>query len=93
MNVTTRNLNTKSEAQAACVICGSPLDYSEYMEEQVCHICGKTFSSNIRCMRGHYVCDHCHRGDVLNHMEELLIKSVEKNPVRLAEMHILKRYA
>lgn len=86
MIAATGNSYNKRDAQAVCVICGSPLDYSEYMEEHVCNICGKTFSSNIRCIRGHYVCDRCHRGDILNHMEELLIKSIEKNPVRLAEM-------
>ena len=80
---------TKPEAihvQHGCVICGAPLKYSELSEEHTCEICGNTFLSNIKCSAGHYVCDKCHNGDVLDHMEELLIKSTETNPIRLAEM-------
>ncbi|MBR0598528.1 DUF5714 domain-containing protein [Sinanaerobacter chloroacetimidivorans] len=76
----------KTKAKAGCIICGSSLVYSEHAEDHVCSICGKTYSSNIRCIQGHYVCDRCHNGDVLDHMVDLLIKSAEKNPVRLAEM-------
>ena len=80
------NSNDKTDVQHGCLICGSPLVYSERSEEHICDICGKTFSSNMKCILGHYVCDHCHNGDVLDHMEELLVKSKEKNPIRLAEM-------
>lgn len=69
-----------------CLICGSPLVYSETSEERQCDICGQTFTTNISCSQGHYVCDRCHNGDVLDHMEELLIKSTETNPIRLAKM-------
>ncbi len=74
------------QVQSGCVICGSSLTYSANAEEHTCDVCGETFSSNIKCVHGHYVCDHCHNGDVLDHMEELLTKSTEKNPIRLAEM-------
>lgn len=56
------------------------------MEERICNICGESFSSNIGCIYGHFVCDRCHNGDVLDHMEKLLLESTEKNPVRLAKM-------
>lgn len=72
--------------QNECVICGSPLTYSARAEEHICNVCGVSFSSNIKCIQGHYVCDSCHNGDVLDHMEQLLLKSKEKNPIRLAEM-------
>lgn len=75
----------QDEVQHGCMICGSPLSYSELAEERRCDICGNTFSSNIGCVQGHYVCDRCHNGDVLDHMEELLVNSTEKNPIRLAK--------
>jgi uncharacterized protein len=72
--------------QSGCVICGSPLIYAGEVEEHHCALCGKTFASNIKCIHGHFVCDDCHRGDVLDHMNDLLVRSTEKNPIRLAEM-------
>ena len=75
-----------SKPQTGCVICGSSLLYSENAEVHRCDVCGETFSSNIKCIHGHYVCDSCHNGSILDHMEELLVRSEEKNPVRLAEM-------
>jgi uncharacterized protein len=74
------------EAHQGCVICGGPLIYGERSGEHRCDICGESFSSNIGCVNGHFVCDRCHNGDVLDQMEELLLKSTEKNPVRLAKM-------
>lgn len=74
------------EGKSGCLICGSPLLYGSKAEEYICDICGEAFTSNIKCVKGHYVCDRCHQGDVLDHMEELLLKSEEKNPIRLAEM-------
>lgn len=76
----------KTGVQSGCIICGSPLTYSGSAEAHICDVCGETFSTNTKCIHGHYVCDDCHKGDVLDHMAELLIKSAEKNPIRLAEM-------
>lgn len=71
--------------QQGCVICGKPLEYLDVAEEQTCEICGKSFSANIHCTDGHFVCDQCHNGTVLDQMEEILMQSNETNPVRLAE--------
>ena len=75
-----------NKVQNGCLICGSSLIYSEQAELQKCDVCGKSFLSNIKCTQGHYICDHCHRGDVLEHMEALLADSTEVNPVHLAEI-------
>jgi len=82
----TERASDHPEVQHDCLICGSPLIYGEFSEEHRCSICGKTFPSKIKCMKGHFVCDSCHNGNVLDHMEELLVRSTEKNPVRLAKM-------
>lgn len=80
------DLAEKTGIRHGCLICGGSLRYSERAEEHLCNICGKTFFSNTKCTQGHFICDECHNGDILNHMEELLIKSTEKNPIHLAKM-------
>ncbi|MBK5245986.1 MAG: radical SAM protein [Peptostreptococcaceae bacterium] len=75
-----------NKVQNGCLICGSSLVYNDKSEKVKCDICGKLFSSNIKCVKGHFICDHCHNGDVLEHMEDLLVESTEHNPIRLAEM-------
>ena len=77
---------SEPEMQHDCMICGSPLVYSECAEDRKCSICGETFSSNIKCTNGHYICDRCHNGNVLDQMEGLLINSKETNPIHLAKM-------
>ena len=44
-----------------CLICKAPLEYLETAEPMRCAICFKTFDSTARCVKGHYVCDDCHR--------------------------------
>ena len=75
----------ENHTQSGCLICGSPLVYSDITEEYRCDVCGEQFASNIKCIKGHHVCDRCHNGDGLEHMEAILMKSTEKNPVALAQ--------
>lgn len=84
--LTEAHASMEEELQQGCLICGGPLIYGKQSKEHRCDICGESFYSNIECIHGHFVCDRCHNGDVLDHMEELLLKSTEKNPVRLAKM-------
>lgn len=79
------NDKNMQEFHKGCLICGASLEYLTEAAEQVCDICGKNFQANIVCGKGHYVCDLCHGGDVMERMEGLLIHSREKNPLRLAE--------
>jgi uncharacterized protein len=75
----------KQATQTGCLICGDNLVYREKTVSQKCDICGETFQTNVSCQKGHYVCDNCHRGDTLDHMEALLVKSTETNPILLAD--------
>ena len=43
-----------------CLICKAPLEYLLHEETMECSLCHKKFSSNTRCVKGHYVCDECH---------------------------------
>ncbi len=47
-----------------CIICGAPLEYLERPEEMECAICHRSFTNNVRCTKGHYVCDECHTGGI-----------------------------
>lgn len=74
------------DSPGTCLVCGKHLVYLEEATEDACEICGKPVTANIRCLDGHVVCDRCHNGDTLNHMEQLLEDSSETHPVHLAEM-------
>lgn len=71
--------------QSGCMICGEPLYYRAEPVSRTCDVCGQVFETNVACGNGHYVCDNCHRGDTLDHMEALLVKSTETNPILLAD--------
>ena len=43
-----------------CLICGAPLEYLHAKVSMTCTLCGRSFPSNARCIKGHYVCDECH---------------------------------
>jgi uncharacterized protein len=77
--------NRGESTQSGCMICGESLVYWGKSVSQQCDICGEMFQSNISSANGHYVCDNCHRGDTLDHMEALLIKSTKTNPILLAD--------
>lgn len=79
------DLMKEESTQSGCMICGESLVYWGKTTSQRCDICGETFQSNVNCAKGHYVCDDCHRGDTLDHMEALLVKSTETNPILLAD--------
>jgi uncharacterized protein len=76
---------TPGESPGGCLLCGKPLEYLSEAVPTVCDICGSPVTTNIRCTEGHVVCDACHNGDTLSHMEKLLLESEEVHPVRLAE--------
>ena len=44
-----------------CLICKAPLEYLEQDIPMECAICHKTINSKTRCIKGHFVCDDCHR--------------------------------
>jgi uncharacterized protein len=76
----------EESTQNGCMICGDSLTYWGNKAPQRCDICGDMFESNVSCSNGHYVCDNCHRGDTLDHMEALLSKSTQTNPILLADL-------
>jgi len=74
-----------TENLSGCVVCGSELVYSEQPSEEKCLICGKTFETNVKCKNGHYVCDDCHRADILTKVERYLNDTAVEDPIALAQ--------
>jgi uncharacterized protein len=69
--------------KGGCLICGASLRYASEPRRESCAVCGKEFETNVVCGNGHYVCDACHRSDILTLVEKTLLESSETDPVRL----------
>ncbi len=70
---------------SGCLVCGGELIYSPDKPFQVsCYYCGKTESAQVFCANGHYVCDECHRRDILALVEQICWQSRATDPLELA---------
>ncbi len=74
----------KKDVQA-CLICGEPLVYLSEAVPMECAGCGRTFVSNARCEKGHFICDDCHRAPALVVIRQRCLESKDTNPIVLAE--------
>ncbi len=71
-------------AQAGCLACGADLVYLERAEPMPCAGCGVQQESRARCTAGHFFCDRCHAGSGVDAIEQVLLRSEERDPVALA---------
>ncbi len=67
-----------------CLICKAPLEYLLQEEIMECSLCHKKFSSNTRCVKGHYVCDECH-SQGLDAVIGLCLAETSKDPFEILE--------
>ncbi len=68
-----------------CVVCGKELYYTPDMAlNATCYYCGKEDTTHVFCLDGHYVCDECHRKDILDIVEQICIDSDLTDPIELA---------
>ncbi len=67
-----------------CLLCGQPLKYSQMPKIGTCEICGQTQETKTACVAGHFICDSCHAGSIMDHVAALLAVSRETDPVNLA---------
>lgn len=72
-----------AKQSSGCLVCGSDLRYTVLEREQRCFYCGKAFSSNSACERGHYVCDRCHLEDGIGVIRHICRHSGEADLIRL----------
>ena len=70
--------------QEECLICGQPLEYLAEDELMECAVCHRSFMSKTRCVRGHYVCDDCHRQG-LDAIFGVCLTDTSRDPVDILE--------
>ncbi len=74
-----------TDNKSGCLVCGAELIYTPDLSFNAeCYYCGKTELANVFCMEGHYVCNECHRKDILEIVEQICIDSDLTDPVELA---------
>lgn len=67
------------------MVCGSKLYYSTDVKVRInCFYCGREEVVNVFCIEGHYVCDECHRKDILEIVKQICIDSNSVDPVKIA---------
>lgn len=70
---------------SGCMICGEELVYNTQKSVTAkCYYCGKEEETYVTCKNSHYVCDECHRKNVLELVEEICISTDIKDPIELA---------
>lgn len=67
-----------------CLICAAPLEYLTGETEMTCALCGGTFRSRARCVRGHYVCDACHTQGI-DRIVGLCLRETSCDPIAIME--------
>lgn len=70
---------------SGCMVCGRNLFYiPDRPLRAYCFYCGSENMTHAFCLDGHYVCNECHRKDVLELTEQICIDSDLTDPVALA---------
>jgi len=71
--------------RTGCMVCGSELIYLETNRNDSCHYCGRVMAVNTRCVKGHFVCDDCHRADAIEIIKQVCLHSRESDAVALMQ--------
>lgn len=67
-----------------CLLCGKTLCYGDLTRER-CSFCQEEFSTQVRCVDGHYLCDRCHQGDALTVLERFVATTPLRDPVAMVK--------
>lgn len=79
------NSEQNKQQNQNCAVCGVELVYHQTSREMTCYYCGMTHPSKTSCANGHFVCDECHKVDILEQIYLKLVNSEETDPISLAE--------
>jgi 7,8-dihydro-6-hydroxymethylpterin dimethyltransferase len=74
-----------AKQSSGCLVCGAALRYTAPEQKQQCFYCGKVFSANSACERGHFVCDRCHAEDGIEVIRHICRHTGETDMIRLFE--------
>lgn len=70
---------------SGCMVCGRELFYTPDRPFRAqCFYCGKEDTTYVFCPEGHFVCDECHRKDILEMVEQICTDSDLTDPTELA---------
>ncbi len=84
MNIAACDCSNTSH-MSGCMVCGRELYYTPDMAHQAqCFYCGQVNTTYVFCPEGHFVCDACHRKDILEMVEQICIDSDLSDPLELA---------
>ena len=72
-----------SHIRSGCVVCGEELVYGQN-EKLECFYCHKILDSNVKCRKGHFVCDKCHSMPGNDLIENFCNTSKIADPLELA---------
>ncbi|MGD0158779.1 MAG: DUF5714 domain-containing protein [Candidatus Bathyarchaeia archaeon] len=72
-----------SHKRSGCVVCGDELVYGQN-EKLECFYCHEILDSNVKCRKGHYVCDKCHSMPGNDLIENFCSTSKITDPLELA---------
>ncbi len=75
----------KDKKTEHCMACGSPLEYLQHAAMLSCTCCGASEQGHVRCPKGHYVCEACHRKDAMQMIESTAFSTKLQSPGTIAE--------
>ena len=75
----------RSGAFSGCMLCAKPLQYDLIAVPRRCAICGEEKLSDAVCEDGHFVCNACHAAGLDMAFVPGLLRSTERDPLRLLE--------
>ena len=73
-----------------CMVCGKPLSYLGRDRKETCLYCGRTLLANAVCAAGHFVCDACHGGDMVEIVKQVCTHTTADDLIDL--MNELRRH-
>ncbi|NLN71185.1 MAG: SAM-dependent methyltransferase [Thermoplasmatales archaeon] len=65
-----------------CPVCGDPLDKVRIVKN-VCDVCGKEFSSEDVCRKGHKVCPECRASMTVDTIDRICTSTKSRNPYEI----------
>jgi len=74
----------KEYHETGCLLCGAPLIYTKPTRRR-CALCGKIYTADAVCGRGHFVCDTCHTAGLPLYIKRMAA-SAESDPIKLLLM-------
>ncbi len=70
---------------SGCMVCGRELYcIPDKLLRATCFYCGRVETTSVFCLAGHYVCNECHRKDILDIVESVCNESDLGDPLALA---------